>query len=84
MYRTADYRHQVLEISPPVHCPSDEDVATAFARCAAEVSAAIQRSPAHWVYWASRDDLANLGLTAPDRNEGPAVRATSHEATLSS
>ena len=67
MYRTADYRHQVLEISAPVHCPPGEDAATAFARCAAEVSAAIQRSPAHWVYWASNGDLANLGLIAPDR-----------------
>jgi KDO2-lipid IV(A) lauroyltransferase len=68
MYRTADYRHQVLEISPPVHCPSGEDVATSFARCAAEVSAAIQRSPAHWVYWASSGDLADLGLTSAHRS----------------
>ncbi|MGH3250991.1 MAG: lysophospholipid acyltransferase family protein [Trebonia sp.] len=73
MYRTADYRHQVLEISAPVRCPAEEDVATAFARCAAEVSAAIRRSPAHWVYWASKGDLANLGLLSPDRDGAPAV-----------
>jgi lauroyl/myristoyl acyltransferase len=66
MYRTADYRHQVLEISAPMWCPAEEDAATAFARCAAEVSAAIRRSPAHWVYWASKGDLANLGLVSPD------------------
>jgi phosphatidylinositol dimannoside acyltransferase len=71
MYRAADYRHQVLEISAPVQCPAEEDVATAFARCAAEVSAAIRRSPAHWVYWASNGDLANLGLLSPD--EAPAM-----------
>jgi phosphatidylinositol dimannoside acyltransferase len=71
MYRTADYRHQVLEISAPVHCPSGEDVTSAFARCAAEVSAAIRRSPAHWAYWASHGDLANLGLISPDRDGGP-------------
>jgi Bacterial lipid A biosynthesis acyltransferase len=73
MYRSADYRHQVLEISAPVQCPAEEDAATAFARCAAEVSAAIRRSPAHWVYWASNGDLANLGLLSPDRDEAPAI-----------
>jgi lauroyl/myristoyl acyltransferase len=68
MYRTADFRHQVLEISPPVQYPAGEHVATALARCADEVSAAIRSSPAHWVYWASKGDLANLGLISPDKN----------------
>jgi lauroyl/myristoyl acyltransferase len=63
MYREPDYRHQVLEISAPV--PVDGDVATAFARCAAAVGAAIRRSPAHWVYWPSGADLAGLGLLRP-------------------
>ena len=76
MYRTADYRHQVLEISAPVQCQAEEDAATTFARCAAEVSAAIRRSPAHWVYWASNGDLANLGLLSPDRDEAPAFMAS--------
>jgi lauroyl/myristoyl acyltransferase len=76
MYRTADYRHQVLEISAPVRCPAEEDAATAFARCAAEVGAAIRRSPAHWAYWASTGDLANLGLISPDRDRVPAVAPT--------
>jgi KDO2-lipid IV(A) lauroyltransferase len=71
MYRTADYRHQVLEISAPVQCPAEEDVATAFARCVAEVSAAIQRSPAHWAYWASKGDLASLGVISADRDMAP-------------
>jgi lauroyl/myristoyl acyltransferase len=72
MYRTADYRHQVLEISAPVECPAEEDdEATTFARCAAEVSAAIRRSPAHWVYWASKGDLADLGLISPDSEGAP-------------
>jgi hypothetical protein len=63
----------VLEISAPVQCPAEEDAATTFARCAAEVSAAIRRSPAHWVYWASNGDLANLGLLSPDRDEASAM-----------
>ena len=71
MYRSADYRHQVLEISAPV--PAGGETATAFARCAAEVSAAIRRSPAHWSYWASRADLARLGLIPPKAGGAPAV-----------
>ncbi len=73
IYRTADYRHQVLEISAPVRCSPEEDAAAAFARCAAEASAAIRRAPAHWVYWASKGDLANLGLISPDVDGEAAV-----------
>ena len=75
-YRAADYRHQVLEISAPV--PVEGDTATAFGRCAAEVSAAIRRSPAHWLFWADRippaGDLADLGLISPKRDRSPAAR----------
>ena len=80
MYRTPDYRHQVLEISAPVELPQEDDDATAFARCVAEVSAAIGRSPAHWAYWASRADLVGLGLIPPDgRGKSSAVKqVTSH------
>jgi lauroyl/myristoyl acyltransferase len=64
-YRRPDYRHQVLEISAPI--PMDGDKATAFGRCAAAVSAAIAREPAHWRYWASPVDLATLGLLPADQ-----------------
>jgi len=60
LHRSPDYRHQVLQISEPV--PVDGGTATAFGRCAAEVSAAIAKSPAHWQYLASTADLADLGL----------------------
>ena len=60
MHRLADYRHQVLEISPPV--PMDGETETAFGRCAAAMDAAIRTSPAHWVFWFEPDDLARLGL----------------------
>jgi lauroyl/myristoyl acyltransferase len=66
MHRSADYRHQVLEISAPVRLPPGEGEAAAFARCAAEVSAAIRRDPAHWTYWPSGADLAVLGLDSPE------------------
>lgn len=69
LYRSADYRHQVLEISPPV--PVAGDAATAFRRCAATVSAAIAKNPAHWVYWASTADLRTLGLTLPRHDKPP-------------
>jgi len=60
MHRLADYRHQVLEILPPV--PMEGETVRAFGRCVAEIDAAVQRSPAHWVYWANTDDLTSLGL----------------------
>jgi KDO2-lipid IV(A) lauroyltransferase len=70
-HRAADYRHQVLEISAPV--PVDAETATAFERCAAEVSAAIQKSPAHWEIWDNTSDLAALGLIPPQPDTSPAA-----------
>jgi hypothetical protein len=70
-YRSADYRHQVLEISAPVSMQGE--TATAFGRCAAEVSAAIRKSPAHWVYWTSTADLATLGVAPADEDAAPAA-----------
>jgi lauroyl/myristoyl acyltransferase len=60
LYRAADYRHQVWEISAPV--PIEGDVATIFGWCIAEVSAAIRRSPAQWNSWEGTSTLASLGL----------------------
>ena len=62
LYREADYRHQVWEISAPM--PLEGETATAFGRCVAEVSTAIQRSPAHWNLWHTVD-LGRLGLIEP-------------------
>jgi lauroyl/myristoyl acyltransferase len=72
LYRSADYRHQVLEISAPVRM--DGEPAKAFERCAAEVSAAIRREPAHWAYWPSTADLANLGLLKKKARPADAMR----------
>ena len=72
-HRAADYRHQVLEISAPV--PVDEDIETVFERCAAEVSAAIQRSPASWQFWPETGDLAAMGIIPPPRDGSPAAGA---------
>lgn len=63
LYRTADYRHQVFEISAPV--PMEGETAAALERCAAELSAAIRKSPAHWSRWHSTGSLADLGLIQP-------------------
>jgi lauroyl/myristoyl acyltransferase len=70
LYRAADFRHQVWEISAPV--PLEGETATAFGRCAAEVSAAIRRSPAHWNLWHTFD-LARLGLIEPARDRSAGV-----------
>ena len=70
MHRLADYRHQVLEISPPV--PVEGDTVRAFERCVAAMDAAIRASPAHWVYWADTADLASLGLLPAAPSAGTA------------
>jgi Kdo2-lipid IVA lauroyltransferase/acyltransferase len=67
MHRSADYRHQVLEISRPLRL-GGETAAAAFGRCVDEMSAAVRNSPAHWVYWASTADLVNIGLIPPDQD----------------
>ena len=59
-YRCADYRHQVLEISPPVSMEGGTQ--TAFGRCVDLIDSAVRKNPGHWVYWASTEDLAGLGL----------------------
>jgi lauroyl/myristoyl acyltransferase len=60
VHRTADYRHQVLEISPPM--PVQGDAAAAFERCVAAMGAAVAAHPADWDFWFETDDLARLGL----------------------
>ena len=78
-HRAADYRHQVLEISAPV--PVDGDIKTVFERCAAEVSAAIRRSPASWAFWPDTGDLAAMGLIPPPRDGSPAAGGTMSSTT---
>ena len=75
VYRSADYCHQVLEISPPV--PVHGDTATAFGRCVAAIDAAIRTSPAHWFFWFKTDDLASLFVGEQDRLAGVAGQAGS-------
>ena len=80
MHRLADYRHQVLEISPPV--PLEGETVTAFGRCVAAMDAAIRTNPAQWVYWSNTDDLASLGLLP---EPGPhAAKASSTSGSRSS
>ena len=66
--RLPDYRHQVLEISPPL--PMDGEPAVALARCAAAMDAAIRVNPTEWDMWYKLDDLVGFGLL--DR-AGPAA-----------
>ena len=60
IHRSADYRHQTLEISAPVSMQGDTE--TAFERVVAAIDAAIQRNPASWNLWFETDVLARLGL----------------------
>lgn len=63
MRRSADWRHQVLEISPPM--PLDGDAVTAYKRCLAAVEAAIRQNPSQWAYWNFRE-LVTLGLLSEE------------------
>jgi lauroyl/myristoyl acyltransferase len=65
-HRSADYRHQVVEISPAL--PMEGETATVFGRCAAAMDAAITAHPAEWDFWFEAGDLACLELL-PDAPE---------------
>jgi Kdo2-lipid IVA lauroyltransferase/acyltransferase len=60
VHRSADYRHQVVEISPPLSLEGEPQ--EALARCAAVMDAAIRTNPALWLHWSETDFLADLGL----------------------
>jgi lauroyl/myristoyl acyltransferase len=60
VYRLADYRHQVVEISPPLSLEGEPE--EAFARCAAVMDATIRTNPALWATLDEDGGLANLGL----------------------
>jgi hypothetical protein len=60
VHRSADYRHQVLEISPPVSMEGNAE--TAFKRCASAMEGIIRAHPAEWDFWFEPGDLASLGL----------------------
>ena len=60
-YRSEDYRHQVVEISPPL--PVDGEPDMAFRRCAAAMEAAIRTKPSLWHFFGETDaGLSQLGL----------------------
>ncbi len=61
VYRSADYRHQVVEISPPLSLLEGE-VEEALARCAAAMEVTIRTNPALWSTW--NEDLAIIGLAS--------------------
>jgi lauroyl/myristoyl acyltransferase len=79
--RLPDYRHQVVEISPPV--PMDGETTVAFERCAAAVEAVIRAHPAEWDIWYNLEDLVRMGLVpdAPQRAAMAGAR-TDREAEL--
>ena len=59
-HRCDDYRHQILEISPPVSLEGGKEAA--FERCAAAMNAAIRANPRDWYFWFHRYELVGLGL----------------------
>lgn len=73
VYRSEDYRHQVVEISPPLSMEGEP--ATVLRRCAAAMEAAISTNYAHWNIWAATDGLSKIGLIPEaSSSESVAVR----------
>jgi lauroyl/myristoyl acyltransferase len=74
IHRSADYRHQTLEISAPVSMQGD--TGTAFGRCVEAIDAAIEKNPASWNLWFETDVLARLGLVPLAQPTEKAVRVS--------
>jgi len=72
LYRSADWRHQILEISPPIYV--EKDPLVAFRQCLTLVEAAILRHPSQWQFLAALQ-LVRLGLLP--REEALAIRRKS-------
>ena len=67
MHRSPDWRHQRLEISPPV--PVEGSTTEALGRCLDFVDASIRREPAQWDFWGTRELRAELGLLPENDQE---------------
>lgn len=59
--RSKDWRHQVLEITPPP-VPLDGDTATTVKGLMAKLESSIRQNLAHWDYWENTQNLVDLGL----------------------
>jgi lauroyl/myristoyl acyltransferase len=64
MRRAVDWRHQILEISPPMAL--DGDTMTTFKCCLAVVEEAIRQDPAYWNFWYGLSNLVQLGLLSEE------------------
>lgn len=60
VHRLRDWRHQVVEISPPV--PLDGDTATVFKRFMKILEAPVRQNLAYWDWLAKTQKLVDLGL----------------------
>jgi len=63
VYRSADWRHQVLEISP---VPLNGDAESDFKHCVAMVEAPIRQNLAFWDGCLNTKALVDLGLLSPE------------------
>ena len=59
-HRLADWRHQILEISPPV--PLNDGTVAALKHCMEILETPIRQNPAYWDWWANTQALVDLGL----------------------
>ena len=59
IHRTSDWRHQVLEITPPISITAD--IVYSLRNCMVVLETAVRLRPAHWRYW-NMEHLRKIGL----------------------
>lgn len=67
VHRVADWRHQVLEISPPV--AQDEDTATTFRHCIKMLEAPVRQHLADWDWWIDIQGLLEPALPSAQEQQ---------------
>jgi len=60
VYRLRDWRHQVVEITPPV--PLEGDTEAVFKRFMKILEAPVRQNVAYWDWLANTQNLVELGL----------------------
>jgi len=64
LHRSPDWRHIVLQISPPISLESDD--ATTFRKCLDLIEDTIRRWPSQWALLRKVSTLARMGLVSPE------------------
>ena len=68
IHRSADWRHQTLEITSPIS--TQGTIEEVYQRCLSHIESAIRSEPSHWRFWVD-SRLSKLGLLQSPETEEP-------------